>query len=182
MAETTEQSWTHERVVAEGLDPKCCEIVDGSLVTREPCGMRGGAVQAELARLLTEHVAGCAAGQVYLFSRFALRKEPRIEHRPDLAFLSEDRRPPARFFGPFEGAPDLAVEVLSPTDSTNAMHAKARRYLAHGCREVWIVDPALETVTVVRSGRPTASFSHGDVLSSDVLTELGLPIASLFGA
>jgi Uma2 family endonuclease len=51
----------------------------------------------------------------------------------------------------FEGAPDLAVEVLSPSNMPAAIHAKVADYLAAGTRRVWVVDPETQIVTVYAS-------------------------------
>ncbi len=83
-----------------------------------------------------------------------LASDPDTVRAPDFAFFSTPRMPvggfPLRGYG---GAPDLAVEVLSPSNRFGDILAKVAEYLAAGVRLVWVVDPAARSVTVFRPGR-----------------------------
>ena len=103
-------------------------------------------------------------GVVGICVRFLLQRSPRIERRPDLAFLRKERLPARPFPDLFPGAPDLVVEVLSPSDSIGNAAAKARLYLASGSTEVWSVDPEAQVVTVYRAGAPARPFGCGGIL------------------
>jgi Uma2 family endonuclease len=128
--------------------------LQGGIVVCEPLpGFRHGWVVANVAGVLRQHVAGRDVGVVLAGdSGFILGRDPDTVRGPDVAFVSRERIDRAgRPVRAFPGAPDLAVEVLSPTNTAEAIHAKVADYLAAGTRLVWIVDPDRETVTVHRS-------------------------------
>ena len=81
---------------------------------------------------------------------FALGNETFLA--PDASFLGADRAAQLDPDTHIPGAPDLAVEVLSPNDSMSAMDRKVRQYLDAGCRAVWVVDPEIREVMVYRAG------------------------------
>lgn len=153
MAETAKKTWTYADLVREGLDPERYEIVDGERVEAKTVGVEGARIYARLGRILDEHVEKNRLGAVYAAARFLLREDPRLERRPDLAFVSVERLPPS---DPdlYPGAPDLAVEIISPSDPSAAVFDKAREYLETGAREVWVVEPRAATIFVLRPGRP----------------------------
>jgi len=178
MAET--KSWSEEAIVAEGLEPKDYEVVRGELVARAPVSFDGSRAATRLGVRLVAHVEAVGSGEVLDgIMRYLLSEEPRTERRPDWSFVARERVPPPGAAN-FPGAPDLAIEVLSPSDSTQALERKAQEYFAAGGREVWVVDPALRTITVLRPDRDPKAFSSGDGLASVVLPDLALPVADVF--
>jgi Uma2 family endonuclease len=85
----------------------------------------------------------------------------------------------ARFFA---GAPELAVEILSPSNRRGEMHAKVADYLAAGSRLVWVVDSARTTVTTYRTLLAPRRLGPSDTLDGeDVLPGLAIPVESIFG-
>ena len=93
---------------------------------------------------------------------FRLRTNPDSVRSPDGWFVSIERLVDGRLPpGFFPGAPDLALEVLSPTDRASDILEKVREYLETGCRLVWVIDPETRSAVVFRSsGVP--SFLHDD--------------------
>jgi Uma2 family endonuclease len=82
---------------------------------------------------------------------FILARGPDTLRGPDVSYVTRERYDAlADETRAFPGPPDLAVEVLSPRDRWNDVHAKVADYLAAGTRLVWIVDPRLEQVSVYR--------------------------------
>jgi Uma2 family endonuclease len=76
----------------------------------------------------------------------------------------------------------LAVEVLSPSDTSTAIQGKMLDYLGAGASRVWIVDPAARTVTVYRADGSATVLRSQDLLSGeDVLEGFALPLEELFG-
>ncbi len=83
--------------------------------------------------------------------------------------------------GFFPEAPDLAVEILSPSDRASEVAAKVHDWLAAGCRLVWVIDPENVTVTVHRDRNRITILSSSDVLTGDdVLPGFSVPVRSLF--
>ncbi len=102
---------------------------------------------------------------------FILSREDRVVLIPDVAFVAKDRLPPAdrrqRFF---DGPPDLAVEIVSPSNRQSEVAEKVRLWLRFGTRLVWVVDPSNRTVAVwtadgtMRLLRETDELDGGEVL------------------
>ena len=99
---------------------------------------------------------------------FRLTSDPDTVRAPDVSFVANRNVPdqePNDAFWP--GAPDLAVEVLSPGDRTGEIDEKIDAWLAAGCAAVWIVNPKLKTVTVYLSPADVQVKAAGDTLYGD---------------
>ena len=129
------------------------ELQAGLLVS-EPCpGFRHGRVMAAIAEVLRAYVREHRLGVVIAGdSGFILAREPDTVRGPDVAFVSHERfERSGDTVKAFAGAPDLAIEVLSPSNTRAALHGKVADYLAAGAHRVWVVDPEAQTVTVYAS-------------------------------
>ena len=134
--------------------PGLWELVEGRFVFMSPAGARHGRVVARLTRALGDFVEARQLGVVLAGDvGFVLRRSPDTVRAPDIAFLTAARVParlPAEFM---TGAPDLAVEVLSPGDRWPAVDKKAQEFIAAGSTAVWAIEPGDETARVyVREG------------------------------
>src|SRR5207249_4631011 len=99
---------------------------------------------------------------------------------PDLAFVRKDRLP-ANLDTDADFAPDLAVEVVSGSDTFGDVDAKVRRYLDSGVRLVWLVDPVVRTVTSYAPDRPPRIYTEADDLAGEaVLPDLRIAVRTLF--
>ena len=129
------------------------ELQAGLLVSEPLPGGRHGSVMAAVAELLRTHVKKHRLGVVFAGdSGFILARKPDTVRGPDVAFVSTERYEQNRdTVRAFAGAPDLAVELLSPSNTTAGRHAKVADYLAAGTRRAWVVDPEAHTVTVYAS-------------------------------
>ncbi len=182
MAEAAPKSWTYEDLLAAGLDPRHYDIVDGEPVRAEKAvSLEGGWIWTRLGGLVGEHVRANRLGVVFTHGRFLVQEDPRIERRPDLAFVGGERLPPRPFPDLFPGAPDLAIEVLSPSDPMTIAGRRARQYLAKETREVWLLEPEVQTITVLRPEGHPRSYSYDDSLDTpDLLPGFTLVLADLF--
>jgi Uma2 family endonuclease len=112
---------------------------------------------------------------------YLLARDPDTVRGADLSFISRERLTSfddARFF---RGAPDLAVEILSPSNRRGEMQARAADYLAAGARLVWVIDPKRRTVVVHRPGVAPRRLGAGEDLDGeDVLPELVIPFTAIF--
>ena len=126
------------------------ELQAGLLVSEPRPGFCHGRIIATITEMLVAHVRRHRLGVVLAGdSGFVLAREPDTVRGPDVAFVSRQRfEEGGDTVKAFAGAPDLAVEVLSPSNTPAAMHAKVADYLAAGTRRVWVVDPEAKTVTV----------------------------------
>jgi Uma2 family endonuclease len=139
-------------------------------------------VQARLIALLHEFVRPRELGQVLGDGGFLLASDPDTVRGPDVAFVAKARWSAVadknRFF---RGAPDLAIEILSPSNRPGDIHAKVADYLAAGARLVWIVDPKRRTVNVHETLLAPRRLGATDVLDgADVLPGLAITVGTIF--
>ena len=131
------------------------ELVDGEVIEMTPAGGLHGQVTTRLCRRLAEHVERHGGGEVLVGDvGFVLRlpADPERVRAPDVAFVSSSRLPEGRLpLGFVPCGPDLAVEVLSPTDNPVDAQQKVRDYLEGGTRLVWVIAPQAKSVTVYRA-------------------------------
>lgn len=152
-------------------------------VVSEPIPLpRHGQLQLRLGRLLLDYAEPRGLGVVLTHAGFLLSRDPDTVRGPDVAFVRRERFHPdeaARWF--FSGAPDLAVEILSPSNRPAEIHAKVADYLAAGARLVWVVDPQQRLVVVHRTLLDRRILHEGDSLDGDeVLPGFALPLDELF--
>jgi Uma2 family endonuclease len=99
---------------------------------------------------------------------FLLKRDPDTVRAPDFAFIAKANLPASRPVEAFwPGAPDLAVEVLSPGDTSGEVAEKVEEWLSAGCAALWIVDPKLKTVTIYRSLTSVQVRTAGESLVGD---------------
>lgn len=160
------------------------ELVRGRLKRMTPAGGRHGAVGVRLVRALVQHVEEHELGEVFgPDTGFTLTRDPDTVRAPDVAFVAAER---VRALGGipkgyWPGAPDLAVEILSPNDAVKEIRAKVREYLRHGTRAVWVVDPRDHTITIhLPSGASSVLRGAGTLDGNDVVPGFRLDIARLF--
>jgi Uma2 family endonuclease len=168
-------------VYIDAHEDRLCELVDGVLVEKT-MGLQESLVASVLIRILGEFVAkqalGIIAGEAGMIR--LLGKQIRM---PDVAFYSWDRLPDGEI--PAESAPeivpDLAVEVLSASNSAGEMSRKLREYFRAGVPLVWYVDPASKSVTVYTSlTRSKVVPLEGTLDGGKVLPGFELPVRDLF--
>lgn len=157
------------------------ELVDGELVEVSPSGSDAGWISGEIAFHLKAHVRSRHLGWVFPpETGFILFDDRATVRSPDAAFVRLDRLP-QRTKGFVPVAPDLAVEVLSPTDRTPDALAKVTMYLQAGAHLVWLVDPDRLTITVFRPDATIEVLREGDTLDGgDVLPGFSIPVAEIF--
>ena len=145
------------------------ELVEGEIVRMTPTGAEHGVLSIRIGRLLDEHVSARGLGVCCgAETGFILQRDPDIVRAPDVAFVAAARIPKTgipKTYWPF--APDLAVEVLSPSDRLTDVHAKIAEYFAAGTSMVWIVEPSAEAVHVYRSPHDVHVLRDEDELSGD---------------
>lgn len=140
------------------------ELVRGRLVREPRPGSRHGDVLGRLARILGSHVEEHGLGRVLVDVGVVLSRNPPTVRGPDLLFLAAPRVPEPLPAGFLEVPPDLAVEVLSPSNRATEVRQKVDEYLRAGVRLVWLLDPESRTATVYRSRDDIRMLEAGDVL------------------
>jgi len=126
-----------------------CELVKGELIDMLPPGYQHGRIINRVAVRLTLHVESQRLGVVLgAETGFKLSRNPDTVRGIDVAFISTPRLPTHDLEKHFDGAPDSAVEVLSPNDTMTAVEEKIDDLFRAGTKAVWIISPARRTVTV----------------------------------
>lgn len=160
------------------------ELIRGEVVSMAPAGFEHGLVAAALVRHLHTFASDSALGVVLSSETgFTISRDPDTVRAPDAAFVRTGRVPPPGSRGGFvELAPDLVVEVVSPSDRASDVLAKALAWVDAGVRLVWVVDPASRSVTVYRPDG-LARILRGDgaqLTGEDVLPGLQIDLLDLF--
>jgi Uma2 family endonuclease len=159
-----------------------CELVDGVLVEKG-MGFRSSLLALAIGAILREFAIPRNLGLV-VGADGALKLMPGLVRIPDVSFLSWDRIPggkvPSEAIPPI--GPDLAVEVLSESNTKREMARKRREYFASGTRLVWEVDPESRTVSVYDAPERFQMLSETDTLDGgDLLPGFALRLTDLFG-
>jgi Uma2 family endonuclease len=158
------------------------ELVAGELRTMTPGGAPHGTIAMTVGALLYEHVRANGLGRVMgADTGFWLLRDPDTVRAPDVAFISKARNPGPLSSGFSEIAPDLAVEVRSPSESRRDMDEKLADYRQTGVRLIWVIEPSSRTVTVYHGDGRTLTLAAHDVLDgADVLPGFAVPVGRLF--
>jgi Uma2 family endonuclease len=158
------------------------EMVRGLLREAETLGGRDGAIASDLLGNVASVVTGHDLGLVFISNtQYELIREPRTILKPDVSFIANDRLPDEVWAGIVPIAPDLAVEVASPSNRQADILDKVALYLAGGTRLDWLVRPEHQSVSAFRTDRPERIFTIRDELDGeDVLPGFRLPLERLF--
>ncbi len=164
--------------------PGLYEVVDGE-VREKVMGVQESLTAARLVRILTSFVAAHGLGEVVFEMMFLLDADRKLQRRPDVAFLSSERWTPGRR-GPSLAAwdllPDLAIEVVSPSDTVNEMMTRIHEYFRYGIPHVWIVHPVFDQIYLYESPESVQILRRGSTLEgSPLFPGLNLPSAEVFG-
>jgi Uma2 family endonuclease len=140
--------WTDNELMSLPRDGRKYELIEGELLM-SPVGVTHSLVCLNLAMRLIRFVERKRLGKVF-DSSMGFRLSARILLSPDVSYVSKVRLKeimvaPEKFL---YGAPDLAVEVLSPGDTYDLVERKLEKYFHHGTRLAWVVDPKRRIVTV----------------------------------
>jgi Uma2 family endonuclease len=157
------------------------ELIDGELLEVTPASGRSSRIGGRLYARLADHAEPSGLGWAFpAETGFILFDDRQTVRSPDAAVVLRDRliEPPDSFV-PL--APDLAVEILSPSDRIADALAKVAMYLQAGTQLVWLVNPSTRTVVVFQSETDPVLLSEGDTLDAgDVLPGFSVPVAEIF--
>ncbi|HVR07808.1 MAG TPA: Uma2 family endonuclease [Thermoanaerobaculia bacterium] len=162
------------------------ELINGEHFVSPAPELKHQRIVLNLARILSNFVRAHRLGEVLIAPVDVLFSEHDVVE-PDVLYVSGEKadRLRRRFVA---GAPDLVIEVLSPSNRVVDRTKKYRLYEAQGVPEYWIVDPATDTLEVYRAAAPggalapTAALSPaaGDVLETPLLPGLRIPLSEVF--
>jgi Uma2 family endonuclease len=159
------------------------ELIQGKLRKMSPSGSEHGVLAARILSRLQLHVDEHELGLVFAAETgFRLEQNPDTVRAPDASYVRADRIAPAGIPATyFPGAPDLAVEIVSPHDTAAGIQDKVQSWPAHGTQLVWVVEPRSQTVTVYRVDGSAQVLQRADTLDGeDILPGFQIPLSYIF--
>ena len=155
------------------------ELLDGELIEVPSPTPEHQMIALALAAALREYFRRTGTGGALQDVEFALSSRDRL--RPDVCVLLGARWTSLnRKRIPIPGAPDIACEIISPSERTAESARKVRRYLAAGVKEVWQVFPEDREVMVHTSDAPVRFLDAAQPLTTDALPGWTLPLGEIF--
>ncbi len=178
----TKRTWTDTELMALS-DEKCYELVNGVLIDVGNSGALHGYTCSLLVMALMNYILPRGLG-VILDSSTAFTMKNGNKRSPDISFVSKEKligleELPEGFL---EGAPDLAIEVLSPSNTIAEIDQKIVEYFDNGARLVWVISLKLHYVLVYRSAQePDRLLKQSDSLDGEeVISDFTMPLSDLF--
>lgn len=169
------------RTTPEG---KRYQLLDGELIMAAAPNEPHQRVQAELGFHLMEFVKANNLGRVYFAPTDVVLSDVDVV-QPDLLFVSNERRHIITHAN-IQGAPDLVVEILSPSTSEHDRGYKRALYAQHCVKEYWMAGTDPGTVTVLLLGdngfEVVATYGEGDILTSPTLQGFSMRVDDIFGS
>jgi Uma2 family endonuclease len=158
------------------------ELVDGELHMMSPAGGRHGRIAGKLFLRIGNHVERHKLGETFAAETgFLLHRNPDTVRAPDVSFVSYERLGEyADYPGYLPVAPDLVVEVVSPSDQSSEVESKASAWLRAGVRVVLVVDPQTNSIREYRSLDQIRVHHDGFIDLQDILVDFQLGVAELF--
>lgn len=174
---------TAEDLLKKADDGYRYELVKGIIRRMPPAGFEHGVRSVTIGEYLNVHVRKHQLGRVCgAETGFKISQDPDTVRAPDAAFVCQasiDEQGIPK--GYWEGAPDLAVEIISPSDTYTEVAEKVDEWLGAGCAMVWVVNPRRETVEVYQSPEHITVLRRDDILEGgDVIEGFQCRVQDLF--
>ena len=167
----------------------CCrndgryELVDGKVVEMAPANEQHGSVAFNITGSFYIYSRQSGTGSGGVETGYRVRQDPDTVRGPDVSFNVRSREegeeyPIPRFV---PGAPDIAVEVVSPSNTVAEMGRKVAEYLAAGSQRVWVTYPSTRSVVVHRLDGSIITYTGDDVITDEeLLPGFSLPLSDIF--
>lgn len=176
----TKMTYEQYRLLPESRDQY--ELFDGKLVMTPSPNVQHQRVIARLCTQLLNYVEAHSLGLLIITPTDTIFDQYTVL-QPDMLFVGRERIPEV-VKDRIEGAPDLTIEVLSPSTIEKDRRRKLTVYCQFGVQEYWIVDPEAQTIELyTRDGgalRHSRTFSSTEAVQSSLFPGLCLPVASVF--
>lgn len=159
-----------------------CELIDGEIVPKGPTGGRHAAIESYLAAQLTlfvqkQRLGWVLTGKVGIYTAH----NPDRIRAADVAIFTRAQLAEGPPDGFIDAAPELVVEIVSPSDRWAAVQAKVEEYVDSSAQQVWVIDPARQTVAVYDISGEVQTFGAEALLNgAGKLQGFALPLKDLF--
>lgn len=160
------------------------ELIKGEIVPANPTSYRAARVTARILRLLDAYAEAHRLGEVVgPDAGFVIFPDENTLVAPDVGFVASHRVPPAADQAHFARlAPDLVVEIMSPSDRMIDAFRKINLYLEAGVSQVWLVEPGPRTLSVFEPHRPSVRLAGDQVVAADaILPGFSMTVDDLLG-
>ena len=165
-------------------DDSFYEVVDGQIVELPPMGVYETRIATLIAIALGSVVEPRKLGRVVVETMFWLNWSGKLGRRPDLAFVSAEKWPLTRKLPrgeAWEIVPDLAVEVVSESNSANEIALKLVDYFRAGSEQVWVIYPAIRQVYLYANPTSVRILAEpGEIDGGELIPGFRLPLSELF--
>ena len=177
---TPKKEWTADEFFHSPLSQNH-ELIEGQLVKTMSAGFIHGIIAQRIGRFIGNFADEHNLGEVAAAETGFILGE-KTYRGADSAFISNENLTKYGYpQGYFPTAPDIAIEVVSPSNTSEEMMEKVNLYLQNGSRLVWIIYPQTKVVTVYRQNNLVSLLRENDTLEGeDVLPNFGLSVATLF--
>lgn len=162
------------------IDPeKQIEIVDGKVEIKDMPGLRSSGTAMRIAVKMGIYLEANRIGELYgADATFTFGKDERM---PDVSFVTNEKLKDGEPINKADFAPDLAIEVVSPSDVYSKVLKKIRKYLDAGVKEVWLVEPEFRTVAVYKPPMKSETLTIEDTITcEEILPNFRLPVQEIF--
>ena len=158
------------------------ELVDGEVVEMAPVNEQHGDTAFNISGAFYVYSRQRGIGRGGVGTGYRVRQNPDIVRSPDVSFnLRSTHSGDGSSSGFVPGAPDIAVEIFSPSNTAAEIARKVSEYLAAGSRRVWVAYPSTRSVVVHRGDGPIITHTGDDVITDEeLLPGFSLPLAGIF--
>lgn len=159
------------------------ELVDGRVVELAPANEQHGNVAFNITGSFYIYSRQSGTGSGGVETGYRVRQDPDTVRGPDVSFNVRSREEGVEYPLPrfVPGAPDIAVEVVSPSNTAAEMERKVAEYLAAGSQRVWVAYPSRRSVVVHRADGAAITYTGDDVITDEeLLPGFSLPLADIF--
>jgi Uma2 family endonuclease len=185
------RTYTVEEFMSLPDDGKRYELIEGKLKDisgeerlKKLAGpnMNHGRITTRLVVSIANYLTGAGKESGEVFTNMAFELAPKTAPKPDVAFITAERTTGVDSSKAFPGPPDLAVEIMSPTDKWSEVIEKVKLYQRYQTRLVWVVDPFDQGVFVYQLGRNRRRLllATDELTGENVIPGFTLAVKALF--